>query len=316
MTFRADHWLWLLLAVAALAAAYLWVQVRGRRKAAIRFTNLELLASVAPRRPGWQRHVGAGLLALALAGMVVALARPVDIDRVPRRRAVVIMAIDVSISMKATDVSPTRLAAAKAAAATFARSLPGSVKLGLVAFAGHASVVLPPTTDHAAIVRSVDALQLQEATAIGDAVLTSLTAIRAAGIRGTGDRSPATIVLMSDGGTTVGTPNDEAAAAAKGAKVPVTTIAFGTPDATITYEGRTVPVPVRPSELARLSDQTGGRALTAETAGELKDAYRDVSGVVGYTTERRELTTAVLGVAFVLALLAAAASLRWTSRLP
>jgi Ca-activated chloride channel family protein len=316
MSLRAGHWLWLLLAVGALVAAYVWVQVRGRHKAAVRFTNLALLSSVAPRRPGWQRHIGAGLLGLALVGMVVALARPVRAEKVPRRRAVVIMAIDVSISMKATDVAPTRLAAAKAAADTFARSLPSSVKLGLVSFAGHASVLLAPTTDHAAVIRSVDALELQEATAIGDAVVTSLGAIRAAGIQESGGKAPATIVLMSDGGTTVGTPNDEAAADAKQAKVPVTTIAFGTAGATIEYQGRIVPVPVQPAELARLSSQTGGKALTAATAGQLKDAYRNVSGVVGYTTQRHELTTAVLGMAFLLGLLAAAASLRWTSRLP
>jgi Ca-activated chloride channel family protein len=316
MTLLAAHWLWLLLAVAALVAAYVWVQVRGRKKAAVRFTNLALLASVAPKRPGWQRHIGAALLSLALVAMVLGLARPERTERVPRRRAVVIMAIDVSISMKATDVAPTRLAAAKAAADTFARSLPKSVKLGLVSFAGHASVLLAPTTDHAAVIRSVDALQLQEATAIGDAVLTSLSAIRAAGIGETGGKAPATIVLMSDGGTTVGTPNDEAAADAKAAKVPVTTIAFGTVDATIEYQGRTVPVPVQPAELARLSSQTGGKALTAETAGELKSAYENVSGVVGYTKEHHELTTWAIGAAFLLGLLAAAASLRWSSRLP
>jgi Ca-activated chloride channel family protein len=316
MSLRAAHWLWLLLAVAALVAAYVWVQVRGRRKAAVRFTNLALLSSVAPKRPGWQRHIGAALLSLALVAMVLSLARPVRIEKVARKRAVVIMAIDVSISMKATDVAPTRLAAAKAAADTFARALPKSVKLGLVSFAGHANVLLAPTTDHAAVIRSVDALQLQEATAIGDAVLTSLAAVRAAGIGETGGKAPATIVLMSDGGTTVGTPNDDAAVQAKRAKVPVTTIAFGTVDATIEYEGRIVPVPVQPAELARLADQTGGKALTAETAGELKDAYKDVSGVVGYTKERHELTTWAVGIAFLLALLAAAASLRWTSRLP
>jgi Ca-activated chloride channel family protein len=316
MRLLAAHWLWLLLAVAALVAAYVWVQVRGRKRAAVRFTNLALLATVAPKRPGWQRHVGAALLALAMVAMVLGLARPERDEKVARRRAVVIMAIDVSISMKATDVAPTRLAAAKAAADTFAESLPASVKLGLVSFAGHASVLLAPTTDHEAVIRSVDSLQLQEATAIGDAVLTSLSAVRAAGIGETGGKAPATIVLMSDGGTTVGTPNDEAAAQAKAAKVPVTTIAFGTADATIDYEGRTVPVPVQPAELARLASQTGGKALTAETASQLEDAYKDVSGVVGYTTEHHELTTWAIAAALGLALLAAAASLRWTSRLP
>jgi Ca-activated chloride channel family protein len=316
MTFLAGRWLWLLLAVLALVAAYLWVQVRGRRQAAVRFTNLALLASVAPKRPGWRRHVGAGLLALALAGMVVALARPVRDVRVPRRRAVVIMAIDVSVSMKATDVAPSRLAAAKAAADTFAQSLPKTVKLGLVSFAGHANVLVTPTTDHAAVIRSVDALQLQEATAIGEAVVTSLDAIRASGIGETGTKAPATIVLMSDGTTTIGTPNATAAAEAKKAKVPVTTIAFGTDAGIVEYEGRVVAVPVNRPQLADLASSTGGKAFTAETAGELKDAYRNISTAVGYTHERREATPTAIAVALILGLLAAAASLRWTSRLP
>jgi Ca-activated chloride channel family protein len=316
MRFVAAHWLWLLLAVLALVAAYVWVQVRGRRQAAVRFTNLALLASVAPKRPGWRRHIGAGLLALALASMVVALARPVHDVRVPRRRAVVIMAIDVSVSMKATDVAPSRLAAAKAAADTFARSLPSSVKLGLVSFAGHANVLVTPTRDHAAVIRSVDALQLQEATAIGEAVVTSLDAIRASGIGETGSKAPATIVLMSDGTTTIGTPNATAATAAKRAKVPVTTIAFGTDAGIVEYEGRVVAVPVNRPQLADLAHTTGGKAFTAETAGELKDAYRNISTAVGFTKERREATPTAIAVALVLGLLAAAASLRWTSRLP
>ncbi|MCU1380275.1 MAG: von Willebrand factor type [Acidimicrobiales bacterium] len=316
MNFLAARWLWLLLAVAGLIAAYVWVQVRGRRKAAVRFTNLALLASVAPKRPGWQRHIGAGLLALALAGMVVALARPLHDVKVPRRRALVVMAIDVSVSMKATDVAPSRLAAAKAAAEEFARSLPDSVQLGLVSFAGHANVVVTPTTDHVAVIQSIEALQLQEATAIGEAVITSLDAIRASGIGVTGSKAPATIVLMSDGTTTVGTPNATAAAEAQQAKVPVTTIAFGTDTGIVEYQGRTVSVPVNRPELADLASTTGGKAFTAETAGELEAAYRNISTAVGYTHEKREATTAVLGVALVLGLLAAAASLRWTSRLP
>lgn len=316
MHLLAGHWLWLLLAVLAVLAAYVWVQVRGRAKAAVRFTNLELLASVAPKRPGWQRHVGPALLLLALTGMVVALARPTHEVRVARRRAVVVMAIDVSVSMMATDVAPSRLAAAKEAATEFAESLPEEVQLGLVSFAGSASVLVTPTRDHESVVRAVETLDLQEATAIGDAVLTALRAIEATMAGESGEEAPATIVLMSDGTTTVGTPNLTAATDAVEAEVPVTTIAFGTDEGIVEYQGNTVPVPVNRPELAELAEVTGGNAFTAETADELSDAYRDISTTVGYTRERQEATTAVLAGAFLLALLAAVASLRWSARLP
>jgi Ca-activated chloride channel family protein len=282
----------------------------------VRFTNLALLASVAPDRPGWRRHVGAALLGLALVAMVVSLARPTHEVRVARTRAVVIMAIDVSLSMKSTDVAPTRLAAAQAAASDFARSLPETVRLGLVSFAGTATVEVPATTDHLAVVAAVKGLQLQERTAIGDAVLTSLAAVRAATAGETGARAPASIALMSDGTTTTGTPDDVAAAAAKQAGVPVTTIAFGTEGGTVQVGGETVAVPVGTAALADLARATGGKAFTAKTGSQLRAAFRNIGGSVGYKHERREATTAFLGAAIVLALLAAAASLRWTARLP
>ena len=316
MTFLAGRWLFLLLAVAALAAAYVWVQVRGRRQAAVRFTNVALLASVAPDRPGWRRHVGAALLGLSLLAMVVSLARPTHEVRVARRRSVVVMAIDVSVSMKSTDVAPTRLAAAKKAATAFARSMPKTVRLGLVSFAGTATIDVAPTTDHEAVVSAVGALALQERTAIGDAVLTSLAAVRSATAGETGAKAPASIALLSDGTTTTGTPDLVAAAAAKRASVPVTTIAFGTATGTVSVGGETVAVPVGVDQLAALAQATGGKAFTAETGSQLEKAYRNIGSAVGYRHERREATTAVLGVAFALAVLAAAASLRWTARLP
>jgi Ca-activated chloride channel family protein len=316
VTFLAAHWLLLLLAVAALAGAYVWVQLGGRKRAAVRFTNVALLERVAPRRPGWRRHVGAGLALASLVAMVVGLARPARDVRVARRRAVVVMAIDVSISMQATDVSPSRLAAAKAAATDFAQSMPATVRLGLVAFAGRASVLVPPTTDHAVVERALDALELQEATAIGDAVLASLDAIHAAAAGETGAKAPAGIVLMSDGQTTAGAPTSDAAALAVRAKVPVTTIAFGTDAGVVEVDGQLQPVPVDRGELAALATATKGKAYAAETAGELRDAYRSIGTSVGFVKERRELTTALIGVAFVLAVLAGAASLRWTARLP
>jgi Ca-activated chloride channel family protein len=218
--------------------------------------------------------------------------------------------------MQATDVSPSRLAAAKAAATDFARSMPSTVRLGLVSFAGRATVLVPPTLDHAAVVGAIDQLELQEATAIGDAVLTSLDLVHAATAGETGARAPARIVLMSDGETTVGESTSDAATVAARAKVPVTTIAFGTATGVVEVQGQLQPVPVNRAELASLASTTHGRAYTAETAGELKDAYRSIRTAVGFVKERRELTTAFLGLAILLLVLAAAASLAWTSRLP
>jgi Ca-activated chloride channel family protein len=307
MSFLAARWLWLLLAVAAVLAGYLWLQLRGRRQAAVRFTNVELLASVAPKRPGWRRHVGAGLLLASLIGMVVALARPTHDVKVPKQSTVV-LAIDVSVSMQATDVAPSRFAAAKKAAKQFAESLPSSARLGLVSFAGTAQIKVRPTSDHDAVAKAIDELELAESTAIGDAVLSSLQAI--------GDATPATIVLLSDGTTTVGTPDDVAAGIAKEAKVAVTTIAFGTDAGEVTYNGETIPVPVGRDELARLAEQTGGRSFEALSAKELAQVYGDIRTAVGFRTKTREATTGVLGIALVLGLAAAAASLRWSSRLP
>jgi Ca-activated chloride channel family protein len=257
------------LLVVALAAAYVALQVWGRQRYAVRFTNVALLASVAPRRPGWRRHVPAGLLLLALASMVVALARPTRIERVPRERATIILAIDVSISMDATDVSPSRLEAAKAAAESFTGLLPEQINLGLVSFAGSATVLVPPSTDRERVAEAIDRLTLAEATAIGEAVVASLGSI--ASVPGTedGEEVPAHVVLMSDGETTAGTPNEIAVQAAVEAGVPVTTIAFGTDEGTIEYEGETLDVPVNRDERRPSPTGTGWHGLRGSADGEL-----------------------------------------------
>ena len=314
MDFLAADRLWLLLLVAAVAAAYGWQAVRGARRHAVRFTNLDLLASVAPKRPGWRRHLPAALLVLSLAAMVVSLARPTRDERVPRERATVLLAIDVSISMDATDVPPSRLEAAQAAATTFARRLPPRINLGLVSFAGSATVRVAPTTDREAVVSAIDRLELAEATAIGDAVLACLDAIESMPVDG--EPVPASVVLMSDGETTVGVPNSRAAAAAERAGVPITTIGFGTDEGTIRYEGRVLPVPVNEEDLAQLAETTGGRTFSAATGEELQSVYEDIGSSVGYETEPREVGRWFTGVALALATLAAVGSLVWFSRIP
>ncbi len=316
MSFLAADRLLLLLVVAAVALAYLVVQVRGRQRYAVRFTNLALLSSVAPRRPGWRRHVPAALLVVSLAGMVLSLARPARAELVPRERATVILAIDVSISMDATDVSPSRLASAQEAATSFAELLPEPINLGLVAFAGSARVLVPPTTDRTLVTEAISRLELAESTAIGDAVLTSLDAIELVPEAVDGQPVPAHILLLSDGETQVGTPNELAIEAARQAEVPVTTIAFGTPEGVITYQGETIPVAVDEAALAALAESTGGSSFEAATTEELTSVYQDIGSSIGFETEQREVGTWFTGAAFAFALLAAATSLVWFSRLP
>lgn len=315
MSFLAANRLWLLLGVVALAAAYLLMQKR-RRGYAVRFTNLSLLASVAPQRPGWRRHLPAGALLLALIAFVTAFAHPTRDTKVPRERATIMMAIDVSLSMQATDVQPDRLKAAKAAAATFVDLVPGRLNLGLVAFSGTAQVLVPPTTDRALLKQSIQSLQLGPATAIGEAVYASLGAIASVPSSPGQPPAPARIVLMSDGETTVGRSNDSAAAAAVKANVPVSTIAFGTDQGTVMVEGSPVYVPVNKDALARLADETHGSAFEAASGTELKKVYNDIGSSIGYRTVQKDATAWFVGLGLMFAAAAAVGSLVWSSRLP
>nr|MDQ3385172.1 VWA domain-containing protein [Actinomycetota bacterium] len=265
---------------------------------------------------GWRRHLAAGLLLISLLCMVVALARPTRTERVPRERATIIMAIDVSISMDATDVSPSRLEAAKAAATSFTGLLPDQINLGLVSFAGSAAVLVPPTTDRDVVYSAIDRLTLAEATAIGEAIVTSLTAIESSSGEVQGEEVPAHIVLMSDGETTAGTPNELAVEAASAAGVPVTTIAFGTDRGTIEYQGETLPVPVNQEDLAAVADATGGTTFEAATGEQLRGVYEDIGSSIGFTDEEREIGERFTAAAFAAALVASGLSLAWSSRLP
>ncbi len=251
-----------------------------------------------------------------MVGMVVSLARPSRAELVPRERATIIMAIDVSISMDATDVRPSRLASAKQAAASFTELLPERINLGLVAFAGSARVLVTPTEDRSLVRSGIERLELAESTAIGDAVLASLDAIESVPEAVDGQAVPAHILVLSDGETQVGVPNELAAAAAVEAGVPVTTIAFGTPGGTISYLGQVVPVAVNEADLAALAETTGGSAFEAATTSELETVYADIGSSIGFETEQREIGRWFTGLAFAFALLAGACSLLWFSRLP
>ncbi len=315
MRFLSAVRLWLLLGVAALAAAYVVQQLR-RKQYAVRFTNLALLDKIAPRRPAWRRHVPAVAFLLALIAFTTAFARPSRPVKVPRERATVVMAIDVSLSMEATDVEPTRLEAAKDAAESFVDLLPARLNLGLVSFSGTAQVLVAPTNDHSLVKRSIETLSLGPRTAVGEAVFASLTSIASVPAEVGMAPPPARIVLMSDGETTVGRPNEVAAAAAADADVPVYTIAFGTDEGAVEVEGRLVPVPVNREALAQLAEATGGSAFEAASSKELREVYNDIGSSIGYRTVPREVTSWFVGLGLAFALAAAGGSLVWSARLP
>jgi Ca-activated chloride channel homolog len=314
MNFLAPGRLWLLLAVVALLVGYVVVQ-RQRRHYAARFTNLELLASVAPKRPGWRRHVAAAALLGALVILVTAWARPTRPEQVPRERATVMLAIDTSTSMEATDVEPSRVEAAKASAASFADGMPERFRLGLVAFDSDARQVVAPTQDHGAVRNAIERLRLDNYTAIGEGIFSSLDSLQDVPSR-TSKRRLAHIVLMSDGDTNSGRSNESAAAAASGRRVPVTTIAFGTDDGTIGSGNDEYNVPVNRDALRDIADTTRGRFYEAQSAGELSAVYNDIGSSVGFRTEQREATAWFVGIGLVLVIAGAGASLIWTSRLP
>jgi Ca-activated chloride channel family protein len=316
MTFQSPWWLFALVAVVALAALYVLLQLR-RAKYAARFTNVALLGTLVPKRAGWRRHVAFGLVVLGLAALVVSLAAPSSEVRVPRERATVVMAVDVSLSMQATDIEPDRFTAMQKAAKEFVDVLPARINLGLVSFAGTASTLVTPTTDRDSVRTAIDNLELAEATAIGEAIFSSLTAITnyQASLEETEEAPPARIVLLSDGYPTVGRKVTQAIDAANGAQVPVSTIAFGTDYGTLDLNGERVPVPVDRSTLEDIADETGGSYSEAATAQELEQVYEDLGSQIGYTTEPKDISPWFVRGGLLFAFLGIVASLLWTNRL-
>ena len=312
--FLQPWWLLAVLPVLALAAFYVWRQLH-RRAYAMRFTNVELLRTLAPKGLGWRRHVPATAFLLCLLVLSTALARPAVDTKEPLERATIMLAIDVSLSMQADDVAPNRLEAAQEAAKQFVDELPETYNLGLVSFAKSANVLVPPTKDRVAVTQAIDGLVLAEATATGEAVFTCLEAIRTVPADGAQGIPPARIVLLSDGYRTAGRSIEEAAAAAQAANVPVSTIAFGTDSGQVNIGGQVQRVPVDRLALAELAETTNGYFYEAASMSELKQVYQDMGSSIGYRIEPREITHWYAGVALLLALCAAGLSLLWTSRL-
>jgi len=313
--FLQPWWLLALLPVVAIAGAYVWRQFR-RRQYAVRFTNVDLLRTLAPKGLGWRRHLAAGAFLLSLMALATAMARP-SVDREePLERATVMLAIDVSLSMEADDVAPSRIEAAQEAAKQFVSELPETYNLGLVSFAKSANVLVPPSKDRAAVTQAIDGLTLAEATATGEAVFTCLEAIRSVPADGAEGVPPARVVLLSDGYRTSGRSVEEAASAASAANVPVSTIAFGTDAGVVDIGGQLQPVPVDRLALAELAETTRGFFYEAASVSELKQVYEDMGSSIGHRVQPREITQWYAGFALLFALAAGGMSLLWTSRLP
>jgi len=326
VNFAEPWWLLLLLVVAALAVGY-WLMQRRRHRDVMRFTNLELLEKVVPRRPNWMRHVPTALVLVALVLLTVALAGPTAETKVPRNRATVLLAIDVSLSMQATDVTPSRLSAAQVAAKGFADRLTPGINLGLISFAGTAAVLVSPTVDREPVKRAIDGLKLAESTATGEAIFAALQSIDSFShsLAGSADGPPpARIVLMSDGKQTLPGPDGEneprgsftAAHKAAESKIPISTISFGTSIGRIDLGGRSTPVPVDDDSLRKIAQITGGQFFTAASQEELQKVYESLGEQIGYEIRRVDASRPWLAAGAILVILGMGSALVLGRRLP
>jgi Ca-activated chloride channel family protein len=308
------------LALLPLAVARYGLAERRRRAEARSFASDALLPSVAPARPGWRRHAPIVLYGLALAVLIVATSKPRTTTAVPVERATIMLLTDVSGSMQATDVRPTRLVAARNAARAFVGKVPHGVRVGIIAFNQNARTLQPPTNDHAALNAALAQLRSSGTTATGDALNAALTALqRQPGVLG--KRPPSAIVLLTDGASRRGQNPVTVAQQAARLKIPIYTVALGTPEGTIHIRkpgGGTsvVPVPPDPASLAEIARASRGRAFTAEDAGALGTVYKNLGHQLGTRKAKREITAAFVGGALLLLAAGGAMSLRWFGRLP
>jgi len=312
-----------LVALAAVpVAAALWLAHQRRRRAAVAgFSNPALLPNLVDARPGRLRHVPLALFLLALTALVVGAARPQATVTVPRREAVVVLAIDISRSMTAHDVTPTRLGAARAAAAAFLAKVPDTYDVALVEFGTRAFVAVPPTTDRTLVRTALAAITPSEGTAIGDAVaLSARLGRRHRGVDGT--VLPASVLLLSDGARDGGRTSTQAAARlATRSHVPVSTVLLGTPEGIVTAKipgGFTEQIRVPPSvgTLQTLARSTGGHFFRARTSASLKQVYEKLATRLGHKSQRREITDLFAGGGVLLLLAGAGLSAFWFRRVP
>ena len=315
MSFREPLLLLALVLLPLAIAAYVLAQKR-RKKFALRYPNVDVLASVAGR--SWGRHVPAALALLALAALLVGLGRPERTVAAPQRQGSVIMVTDTSGSMQATDVRPDRLAAAKGAARALAKELPEEFNLGLVSFNNVAEQLVAPTTDRTQIYSAIDTLNVRGSTAMGDGLELGLAAARTpvTDTEGRSRRVPSVLVLLSDGKSERGTEPVEVADRAKKLKIPIYTIALGTAEGVLDRNGTSVPVPPDFVTLRDIAETTGGRYFSAPNAAKLETIYENLGTRFSTKKVKQEVTSSFAGVALALLLAAAVLGLLRMGRLP
>jgi Ca-activated chloride channel homolog len=320
MSFATPLILWGLLLIPLALVGY-WLVQRRRIKYAARFTNLDLLANIVDASPGRRRHIPAVLALAAIAALVVAMARPQAVVAVPREEATVVLTMDGSASMNATDVPPTRLDAAKSAASTFLDGLPERFRVGLVSFSNSTRVLEEPTDDHEAVRSSLDSIQGEVGTAIGDGIRDS---IALAPRDEDGERSDETlfaVLLLSDGANSAGVDPRDVLPEAQEAGVPIYAIALGTEAGTVEIpnpfgEMQTISVPPDPETLRQIAEETGGRFFEAPSEADLEAVYEEIGSQVSYEDEERELTAAFAAVGAIFLLIGGSLSALWFGRIP
>ncbi|MDO5677139.1 MAG: VWA domain-containing protein [Propionibacteriaceae bacterium] len=307
--------LWTLALLPVLIIAYL-ILLRLKGRVALRFTNTGMLGRVVGTQKRWTRHVFVAMSLCSLVALGLAYANPLGTEKMPRERATIVMVVDVSRSMSAEDVSPNRLDAAKQAAVEFVQELPDSFNVAVVAMSGRPTVAIPPTTDRGATERAIGALELEDGTAIGDAITSALKAVEMAPPGEDGaDDAPAMIVMLSDGTNTEGPEPQEPAAQAKAQEIPIFTIAYGTQNGFVDIDGQRENVAPDTATLKELAELTDGRAVDADNRAALANAYRDIGSVIGYEDVAKPITATyafvALGFAVVAALGAVFMAARW-----
>src|SRR6185436_12188367 len=337
MSFLSPEFLWLLLALPAVAAIYLLV-LKRKKRSALRYANLELVKQAMGKGLWWRRHLPPAILFAALAALITAIARPSAVITLPSSHETVILAIDVSGSMRAADVQPSRIEAAQAAARDFIAQQPRSTRIGLVAFAGSAALVQPPTSNRHDVLAALEQLQLQHATAVGSGILVSLKAIfpdqtfevtpprlrnASAGASSKPDFRPvapgsyaaAAIILLTDGQTTTGPDPVDAARLAAERGVRVFTVGVGTDNGQIlTGEGWSMRVRLDEEPLKAIADLTRAEYFYAGTAGDLKKIYESLRAKMVMETKETEITALFSAIAAAAVLLSATLSLLWFNR--
>jgi Ca-activated chloride channel family protein len=334
--------LWTLALVPVLVLLYLWLLGR-KKKTALRFASLGVVKAALGKGPGWRRHVPPVLFLLALTAMLVATARPTAMVTLPSTQETIILAMDVSGSMRAADVKPNRLVASQDAAKAFVQSLPRSVRVGVVSFAGTAAVVQAPTFNRDDVIASIDRFQLQRGTAIGSGIVLSLATLfpeadidlsQITGARpmpeplGTkkdetefkpvppGTYRAGAIILLTDGQRTVGPDPMDAAKMAADRGTRVYTVGFGTPDGEITgFDGWSMRVRLDEPTLKNIANVTQAEYFYAGTAQDLKKVYDALSSRLVLEKKETEITALFSALGAALAVLAALLSVWWFNRI-